>query len=196
MFRSITKWGLLGALLLNTGLTGCFSVEVPPLEPPSGLEKLVAVSDSTIPVRIDTTHLHERSLGHQYLFFALPLTRLYSPTLESDLAMELSVACGMRGYKCVNQEEASAKRAITITVNDANINGYDLLVVRKPAASATLTGRLFESGQVVRECQAEASAINTSHYAFSAELQQALSEALLQGSYKLLDCLGLTDASQ
>lgn len=180
--------------LLSSLLTGCFSMEMPELEPPSGLEKLVAVSDSTIPVTIDTRGLDQSTLGHQYLLFALPITRIYLPSLKGDLAMELSVACGMRGYRCVTTPPSSTQRTLSISVVDLSVNGYDLLFIRKPTASVTLSGVISQNGQVVRSCEESASATNTAHFAFNAELQHALGEALLQGSYKLLDCLGLTGA--
>ena len=83
---------------------------------------------------------------------------------------------------------------LEITIRDARVNGYDLLVVRKPAASVTMFAQLFENGEVIRSCEENYTATNTTHYAFTSELQSALGEALLQGSYKLLDCLGMNRA--
>ena len=171
---------------LATLLTGCFASELPPVEPPSALEKLLSVSDSTLPVRIQTQAFNERSLGHQYLFFIIPLTRVYTPTLTSDLRTQLSVACGMRG---------SSVRMLEITVQDLSVNGYDLVVVRKPTASVTLSAKLYEKEHLIRTCEESYTATNTAHYAFAAELQSALEESLLHGSYKLLDCLGFKQPS-
>jgi hypothetical protein len=84
---------------------------------------------------------------------------------------------------------------LEITIRDLTVNGYDLLVVRKPTASVTMSARLFEDGKLARACEERYIATNTAHYAFAAELQNALSESLLHGSYKLLDCLGLTQSS-
>lgn len=190
------SWAI--ALSLTAYLTGCFPMEVTSLEAPSGLEKLIAVSDSNIPVSIDTRGYQNRSLGHQYLLLALPVTRIYLPSLESDAAMQLSVACGMRGYRCSHnnpltpEPSNSRPQTLSISVTDVSINGYDLLVVRKPTASVTLAGELRRGTEVVRSCEESASATNTAHYAFNAELQHSVGESLLQASYKLLDCLGLT----
>lgn len=169
-------------------------MEVTPLEPPSGLHKLLGVSDVTIPVQIETSGLHDRSLGHQYLFF-IPITRLYLHSLAEDTAMELSVACGMRGYRCTQEQQQPTRYTLSVTLRDVSVNGYDLIFIRKPTASVTIAANLMENGRVVRSCEESASASNTAHYAFNAELQHALGEALLQSSYKVLDCLGLTNAS-
>jgi hypothetical protein len=195
MVRRIKRAGWLLNLTATTCLTGCFVSELPPVEPPTGLEKLLSVSDSTIPVRIQTEGLNDRSLGHQYLFFIIPLTRVYTPTLPTDMRTQLSVACGMRGYKCSEEPTSTSQRVLEITIRDLHVNGYDLVVVRKPTASVTISGRLFENGQLVRQCEESYVATHTAHYAFAAELQNALEESLLHGSYKLLDCLGLQQSS-
>jgi hypothetical protein len=187
------RWLL--TLTVITLLTGCFSSELPPVVPPSGFEKLLSVSDSAIPVTIQTAEFNERFLGHQYLFLLIPLTRIYAPTLATDIRTQLSVACGMRGYRCSEEPTSASKRMLEITIRDLTVNGYDLLVVRKPTASVTMSARLFENGKLTRACEERYIATNTAHYAFAAELQNALSESLLHGSYKLLDCLGLKQSS-
>jgi hypothetical protein len=180
---------------LATLLTGCFASDLPPVEPPSALEKLLSVSDSDIPVRIHTGGFNDRSLGHQYLFFVIPLTRVYTPALAADMRTQISVACGMRGYRCSGEPTLRSSRMLEITIRDLSVNGYDLLVMRKPTASVTIAGTLYENGQVTRACEESYTATNTAHYAFAAELQNALGESLLHGSYKLLDCLGLKQSS-
>jgi len=195
MLRRIEHLTQILVLIALPLLTGCFSMELTPLEPPTGLDKLIDISDSTIPVQVHTNGLHERTLGHQYLMLALPLTRIYQPSLSSDAAMELSVACGMRGYHCSTNTQLGSKRRLSVELLDVTINGYDLLVVRKPTASVTMSAQLFEDNRVVRSCEESTTATNTAHYAFNAELQHAIGEALLQNSYKLLDCLGVLNPS-
>ena len=195
MIRRLKSAYWLSIFSATTLLTGCFASELPPVEPPTALNKLLSVSDSTIPVRIQTGDLQNRSVGHQYLFFIIPLTRVYAPTLQSDLRTQLSVACGMRGYRCSDEPTSPPKRMLEITIRDLRVNGYDLLVVRKPTASVIVEGKLFENGHLARSCEESYIATNTSHYAFEAELQNALGESLLHGSYKLLDCLGLKQSS-
>ncbi len=194
MVRRSPRIARILALVAPFFLTGCFSTELAPLEAPSGLEKLINLSDANVPVQIQTAGFHDHYLGHQYLFFAIPMTRIYVPDLEANTRMQLSVACGMRGYRCTESNTQGAKRVLHITIRDVSVNGYDLLVVRKPAASVTMAAQLVENGEVVRACEESYTATNTSHYAFANELHFALSEALLHGSYKLLDCLGMNRA--
>ena len=195
MVRRFTGPRWLLNFTLITLLTGCFASELPPVEPPSGLEKLLSVSDSALPVRIQTEGFSDSSLGHQYLFFVIPLTRVYAPAVATDLRTQLSVACGMRGYRCSEEPTPASARMLEITIRDLTVNGYDLLVMRKPTASVTMAAKLYEKGQVTRACEESYTATNTAHYAFAAELQNALGESLLHGSYKLLDCLGLASNS-
>jgi hypothetical protein len=177
-------------VLASLALTGCFSTELTPLEPPSGLEKLEAVSDTTVPIRLQTNGLQERSLGFQYLFMAIPVSRIYVPHLQSDVRQQLAVAGGLRGYRFTDASDSS-NLLLEIAIEELSVNGYDLLVVRKPTSSVTMKARLSKDGQVVRECVESYRSSNSAHYAFAGELQHALSESLLHGSYKMLDCLGL-----
>lgn len=174
-------------------LTGCFSTDLPAIEAPSGLDKLKKLTETTVPVRIDVGDLSQQKLGYQYLLVALPFTRIYGPNLKSDTELQFSVAGALRGYR-FREALPTSERFISLSVVSADLDGYDLLFIRKPTASVTLTAVMYDHGTVVRSCQEIGEASNTAHYAFSIELQSALAEALLQASYKTLDCLGLTES--
>jgi hypothetical protein len=173
-------------------LSGCFSVDLPPQTPPDGLRKLAQLSDVNLPVRISTDGLTDSRRGFQYLFMALPISRVHTPNLANDALTQLSVAGGLRGYsfRLLNDNETTPLY-LDLRITDASVNGYDLLFIRKPTSTVSLDAKLIEGGIVKRECSVTQSASNTSHFAFSAELQSALGEALLQSSYKALDCLSL-----
>jgi hypothetical protein len=176
--------------LLLPLLSGCFAVSLPQETPPDGLLKLAQLSDATLPVRITTEDLTESYRGFQYLFLVFPISRVYTPSLPTDLLLQLSIAGGLRGYSFTQlRGESVPPLYVDIRITDASVNGYDLIFVRKPTASVALEARLFEHGALKKVCSISHSASDTAHYAFSTELQIALSEALLQSSYKLLDCL-------
>lgn len=179
--------------LLLPLVSGCFAVSLPQETPPDGLLKLAQLSDATLPVRITTDDLTESYRGFQYLFLAFPFSRVYTPTLPSDLLLQLSIAGGMRGYSfSLLHGDTTPPLYVDIRITKTSVNGYDLIFVRKPTASVSLEARLYEHGSLKRECSISHSASDAAHYAFSTELQVALSEALLQSSYKLLDCLEIT----
>ena len=179
--------------LLLPLLSGCFAVSLPQETPPDGLLKLAQLSDVTLPVRITTDDLTESYRGFQYLFLVFPMSRIYTPSLPTDMLLQLSIAGGLRGYSFTHlREESSPPLYVEIRITDASVNGYDLIFVRKPTASVALEARLFENGVLKKMCAISHSASDTAYYAFSTELQIALSEALLQSSYKLLDCLEIS----
>jgi len=174
---------------LCLSLTACFSTHLPALEAPSGLDKLRSLSERSVPLTIDAGNISKEKLGFQYLLVAIPFSRIYDPNIETDAELQFSVAGGLRGYT-FTKPSTSSPRSLKLSVLSADLDGYDLLFVRKPTASVTLFAALSENGSVVRECTEKGVASNTAHYAFSVELQSALGEALLQASYKILDCLG------
>lgn len=178
--------------LATFAVSGCFSVSLPEQTPPDGLHKLAQLSDVRLPVRISTDGMEASRRGFQYLFLALPVSRVYTPTLAADLLTQLSVAGGLRGYSFRQlADNEVAPLYLDLRITETSVNGYDLLFIRKPTASVALDAKLIERGVVNRECAVAESASNTAHFAFSAELQSALAEALLQSSYKALDCLSL-----
>lgn len=194
----MVKYGqrLLGWLLGGSGLllSGCFAVSLPPENAPDGLQKLTQLSDATLPVRIKTGDLAEGIRGFQYLFMAVPFSRVYTPTLKRDLILQLSVAGGMRGYAIDDVEETESRPLlIEIDIHSLSVNGYDLLFIRKPTASISLTARMYEHGVLIRECPVQYSASDAAQFAFTTELQNALSEALLQSSYRILDCFEINE---
>jgi hypothetical protein len=157
--------------------------------PPDGLRKLTQLSDATLPVRLRTADLTESFRGFQYLLMVIPFSRIYTPALEEDLLLQLSVASGMRGYAIDRVSESEERPLVVeIEIKSLSVNGYDLLVVRKPTATISLVARMFEHGALIRECPIEYTATDAAHFAFTTELQNALTESLLQSSYKMLDC--------
>jgi len=187
----------LGVLATITGiLSGCFAVSLPPETPPDGLRKLTQLSDATLPVRIRTADLTESFRGFQYLFMVIPFSRIYTPTLQDDLLLQLSVAGGMRGYAIDRVGETEERPLVVdIEIKNLSVNGYDLLVVRKPTATISFVARMFEHGTLIRECPVEYTATDAAQFAFTTELQSALTEALLQSSYKMLDCFEIQHIS-
>jgi hypothetical protein len=174
---------------LSLSLTACFSTHLPALEAPSGLDKLKSLSERSLPLKVDAGNISEEKLGFQYLLVAIPFSRIYDPNIERDAELQFSVAGSLRGYTFTHPSTSSPS-SLKLSVISADLDGYDLLFVRKPTASVTLFAALSKNGSVVRECTETGVASDTAHYAFSVELQSALAEALLQASYKILDCLG------
>ncbi len=174
-------------------LSGCFAVSLPPETPPDGLRKLTQLSDATLPVRIKTGDLTESFRGFQYLFMVIPFSRVYTPTLREDLLLQLSVAAGMRGYAIAEVGESEERPLVVeLDLKSLSVNGYDLLFVRKPTATISFMARMYERGEVIRECPIEYRATDAAQFAFTTELQNALTEALLQSSYQTLDCFEIT----
>lgn len=191
MMKSMRYRHLLWSLTFT--LSACFSAELPPLSAPSGLAKLRRLSDQTIPLTITTQGAESTRRGFQYLFVVVPFSRVYTPHIREDLELQLSVAAGLRGYNLSTSkvDDRSAER-LEVSISSLEVNGYDLLILRKPTSSTALKGTLYRGEEMLRSCEVSEVASANAAYAFAGELQSAESEALLAASNKLLDCLGLT----
>ncbi len=180
--------GSLSALVLN----GCFSFRLPPLEHPPEVIRLLSIPDAPMNLQL---HVGEstNAVGYQFVCGFLPVTRVYVPHIERDVATHLAIEAAMRRYKLQqhgNSSDVTCPR-LTVTVSDLSISGYDAIFVRRPSASISLTGVLELPNRPQRRCEALAESVTTTRFAFSAELNKVLQEALQTSARTLFDCLGL-----
>ena len=114
--------------------------------------------------------------------------------MGTDLELQLSIAAALRGYNLIRHQPPSPPPTrLEVSISSLTINGYDLLVVRKPTASVSIKGSLYRDNQLTRECEATSVASSAASYAFAGELQTAEAEVLLNASADLLNCLGLDE---
>ena len=139
---------LLTPLLL---CAGCFASYVAPPPLPLEVQRLVATADRLVELRTTLPDPSTR-VGHQYLLFLFPLTRVYPQELSTGLETQLQLDAASRGYRLVRGKPAPGKGGLQLSVEVAEIslNGYDLLFVRRPSASVTLRGSL--TGARTRSC--------------------------------------------
>jgi hypothetical protein len=179
---------VLGSVLL----TGCFRSTLPPLEYPQEAQRLLSVPDAQMTLRLQVEE-PSGSVGNQFLFGLLPLTRVYTPHIERDIATHLAIEAATRRYKLRTELHGSTAQTphITVIVRELHVSGYDLIFVRRPSASVTLTGILELPKQSPRRCEAHVESAATTRFAFSTELNTVLQEALTASSRELFDCLRL-----
>jgi hypothetical protein len=173
-------------------LTGCFSSRLPPLDHPSEIQRLLSIPDAPMLLRLHVEEPHS-SIGYQFIAALVPVTRLYAPHIERDVTTHLAIEAATRRYKLEpDMRDVTARYPrLTVTVSDLRISGYDLIFVRRPSASITLTGILELPNRPLRRCEAHADQTTTSRFAFSTELNMALQETLRTSTRELFDCLGL-----
>lgn len=179
---------------LAYALTGCFSTELPPLTPPPATARLEGLADAEIAVTIDDAHVRGHR-GYQFLT-AVPVTRVYTPSLVSDVMDSLKVQVGLRGYRAVAPEQASAPAyRLDVVIEDFTVSGYCYAIVRRPKASTVLSGTLRSpTGEVLRQCSGDAKFGLTTKFAFAEELNEVRRIALTDAAKALLECLELKKA--
>lgn len=179
---------LMGAL----PLTGCFSYQLPPLDHPREIQRLLSIPDAPLALQL---HVEgpTTSVGYQFVAALVPLTRVYTPHIERDVTTHLAIEAATRRYKLQPDVRGDTSRPphLTVTVSNLHLSGYDLIFVRRPSASITLTGILQLPNRAQRRCVAHAENAATTKFAFSTELNTVLQEALQTSTRELFDCLGL-----
>jgi hypothetical protein len=194
----LTSFKMVGLVAL-LGVTGCFSTALPPTSdtPSTGLlfaerKRLQSLATSHLGLNLDLGSLASTVAGYQYIFFVLPLARVYTPHLKDDLTEALLLEGALRGY---NVQPISPTRAIApllhVKVTDFTVSGYDLLAVRRPSARVTLHGELttLEPDESSLRCVVSADFVSTARFAFNPELTNALSVALRDAAKALFECL-------
>lgn len=179
-------------LFATLPLTGCFSFRLPPLDHPGEIQRLLSIPDAPMTLRL---HVEEptTSVGYQFIAALVPVTRVYAPHIERDVTTHLAIEAAMRRYKLEpdTRGDTADYPHLTVTVSDLHISGYDLIFVRRPSASITLTGILELPNRPLRRCEIHSENATTTKFAFSTELNMVLQESLRTSTRELFDCLGL-----
>lgn len=189
IFRlSLTSW------LLT--LSACFSTHLGEYKPPTDLSKLVDSAETFIPLQV-ANPLSDSSHGYQYLLAALPISRVFPDDLANMLTDKLTLHAGLNRYGLTKiLPNTPLLPRLKVKIEDVSINGYDLIVVRRPSASITITGSLHTAKNTVKECSATGSASEYSRFAFTPHLNQVLERATDSAAQQLIACLGLGGAQE
>ena len=177
--------------MLVTALSGCFSTPLSKLPAPDDVGRLVESAEVQMPLYLSSAN-PEDSLGFQFLLI-FPLTRVYAPHLESLVRSKLTIQAGYGKHGLVAPTSASGMQRprLVVTIADSDVNGYDLLFVRRPTAAVTLLGHYHTSSGIVHECIGTGSASSFSLFAFERDLNHALEQASERAAHDLISCLGI-----
>lgn len=170
---------------------GCFSSTLSSTTvAPREVERLRILADKHLPLSLKLTSPRDAAVGYQYILLALPVARVYAPSLLRDLIDGLTTAAASSGYSVdLLQPSQAASPRLEVVASDITVSGYDLLVVRRPSASITLKGTLSSPAGVDRVCEVVGSETRTSRFAFTPELEEVLRESVDKATRKLLSCL-------
>lgn len=173
-------------------LSGCFPADLPALEAPPAVARLSELADASIALTVNTAAV-DGHRGYQYLT-VFPVTRVYTPSLTTEVTDQLKVQAGLKGYRLLPPSASSQQDAfrLDVTVQELNVSGYCLLAVRRPHADVLLSATLrSQNGEIIRECSGAGEATYTAKFAFSEQLNEARRIALTAAAVSLVECLAL-----
>lgn len=182
--RQITPLLLLGILL-----QGCFSTRLTSFTPPDHLGELTESAAIQIPMLV-TNEVEDQSHGFQFLLGFIPVTRIFPDSLSEMVTAKMATYAGFRNFGLVARaSNVSAVPRVETSIEEVRINGYDLLVARRPSASVSLRAVLLTRDGVRRECHGAGSFAEFSRFAFERDLEHALEEAVDRAAQQTIKCI-------
>ena len=178
-------------LLLTALWVGCAESTLPPHDPPSAIFRLAASGQEELPFSITAPRLE--SLGHQYLFVALPFGTIRATEPAADLRSAVFHTLANRGYRPRHvTEPPSPGGYVDVALEELQLSAYDALFFRIPYCRVKLRATLFdEHGSAVAKALHEASDYATRAMAFTQDLQPLYYGTLMQAVTGLLSELPL-----
>lgn len=180
-------------LLLPVIISGCFATHLAPDEPFAELNALVESAPESLSLVLHNP-LRDMSHGYQFMLFILPISRVFAEDVSQVVAARLQLHAAVAGIGLSPQSLcAKPSRQLEITISSLDINGYDLLVFRRPSAQVTLTGTLHSSEGPPQICTQTGKYSEVTRFAFAPQLSRTLALATDEAARRLLTCLGITD---
>jgi hypothetical protein len=177
-------------LILPLSLFGCFTTHLNTYESTPGLDSLVSSAEHSLPLNVINPS-PDVSRGFQFLLGIIPTSRVFTEDLEAIVTSRLRFHAGSAGYGLTTHDKSPINGPrLIVNISDAKINGYDLLFIRRPSASVTLEGSMFNQSGLVSSCLESGTHSELSKFAFESDLIHALEEAADQAARKLTSCLG------
>jgi hypothetical protein len=182
------------ALLLSlvSLLTGCFRTLLPPIPAPSALPRLVRAADTQMPLFLSTPEDSER-LGFQYLLGAIPVSRIYSAHISDLVRASLTTQAGFGriGLLAPSQLTPMPTPRLLVNIRSLSVNGWDLLIIRRPSASIALVAEYYAPTGIAHSCEVTGSHSKLSPFAFERDLNEVLQHASDDAATQLIACLHL-----
>jgi len=173
-------------------VSACFAVHIPPEDTAPEVKRLLESTSQTVALVVNNPTA-ESSHGHQFMLGIIPVTRIFPDGLTEIVTTALQVQAGLAGVGLVKETASnSAQTYLDVTIQDVDIDGYDLIVLRRPSAHVTLRGTVKSPLGSIRVCEKDGHYSELSRFAFTAELRQALENAAKNAAAGLLECLGVT----
>lgn len=176
-------------LALSIAASGCVTttIDVRPLHPK--VQEVLEYNELR-PIALVVRNEADRTLGHQYLFLALPLGTVthsdVSVALQNALVTELSLS----GFRPL--PPGPARLTLEVALRQMQLSAYDLLVVRRLYSEVILSAVVRDAnGAVLRSASAVSKDSQYRPFGFKKELSSLFDKVLREGVSNLIREAGL-----
>jgi hypothetical protein len=178
-------------LLLPCAFVGCFATHLVHDLPLAETSRLVESSPQYLALEVHDP-IRDSSHGYQFLLGILPISRIFAEDAKRVVISKLQLLAALAGTGLSEEpHHTRAASRLVVTIASIDIDGYDLIVFRRPSAQVTLTGTLYAPDSPPQTCTQVGAYSEVTRFAFSPELNRALEMAAFNAAQNLLACLGI-----
>lgn len=170
-----TAFLILSALLSS----GCLATAIPPPELNPAIARLERTADRAVGLSL-VAPPGPLKLGHQYLGIAVPFGSIISAEPAQALERVAKAELALAGIRTTTPGRAPEGIEVTFELTDAAVTAYDLLVVRRISARATVRVRVASPHPTAppRAFEATGESGTFARFGFAPELTAAFNAAL------------------
>lgn len=188
--RKILSLPLCFSILISNLTTGCAStgITVPP--PEAATLRLAALAPHGIRLEVTGSNT-PLSVGHQYLFVAIPFGAISLIAPQTALRRALSTELAIGGIQALPEGSDAAVPVVTVTPLDLQVTAFDLLFTRRVSATVRLgvTVALPTHPESVVTLEVRGESGSFERFGFTPQLSHALGEALQEAGQELVTTL-------
>ncbi len=190
ILRKILSRSAFFCILISNLLSGCIStgLTVPP--PEAATLRLAALAPHQIRLVV-TGSSTPLSVGHQYLFVAIPFGAISLIDPQTALRSALSTELAIGGIQVLPEGSDAAVPLVTVTPTDIRVTAFDLIFTRRVSATVRLgvsvTPPDRPESAVTLEVGGESGSFE--RFGFTPQLAYALREALQEAGQQLATTL-------
>ena len=169
-----------------TCLIGCLSTKLTPGKIQEESERLASLAGKEVFLEVSTDNV-KGVAGHQYLFFFIPFGEVSTPHIAQSTGAAFYEALALKGVRALPQLRAQIN-TVRVAVLSLRITAYDFFFFRRVVCSLEIEGSLIDvDGAPRRTWRTVIRQVDTVRFAFRADLERILDEAIEESSTEIVN---------
>lgn len=186
---------IVAAALFALLLAGCLRTYIEPVQIDSTVQSLALANDEPLFVSVFPLEEH-RTVGHQYLFFAIPFGRVTIKSLPQDIFKAAFSQLSLVGIKPILASTTTKKQLphLRIEIREVQATAYDFFFMRWIKTRVILEAEYQDRSGLKRSLLLSGGQSSWKQFAFSKHLSFYFNRALNEALDPLPDLIGSAHA--